>query len=201
MRMVIDVTDLPDLELLASAAEAVASQRRVAVELASVELTRAKANGEDVRTRALRVVEMLGDAGRLVELTSALRNAVPLAVVLAERTAAAVTVAASSSAAPGVGAGTASAAQASTGAHSPAPLIDVEALRRFTQEHAAPPAARVSTEPDPADPQAAETLANLRRAGEAALGPDAGHAPAAAESSEVPAVGDVGGQASVGVPA
>lgn len=170
-RVVLDVADVADLELLAEAAEAVASQRRVAAELFAAELTLAKAAGEDVRTRSVRAIEVLGEAGRLVAAAAALRSTTPapryaLADAAPEATEPATSAASSAQERPAAPAGSTANPKRSRARRAPA-----------------------SAEPDPvalADPQAAETLANLRAAGDAALGPDAGHAPDPEERSEVP---------------
>jgi hypothetical protein len=73
------VLDLPngDFELIAVACEEIAVQRRAAAELASADLGRLKAEGADIRTRAVRLTDVLGEAGRLSVAAAALRGARP----------------------------------------------------------------------------------------------------------------------------
>lgn len=165
MRVVLDVVDLDDLELLAEAAVAEANRLRVAAEGASAEVARDRASGQDIRTRAVRIVGVLGSAGRLIEVARAVRDAKPLSDLSASWSPADV-------AAPG------------------GPLTPPDAVPAPTdgEDAADVLAAQVAAfggaaDPEPVDADAAATLANLQRAGAAALGPDADPTHAAVDDS------------------
>lgn len=153
MRMVIEVADLGDLDLLADAADAEANRFRVAAEAASAEVSRLRAERQDVRTRSVRIVEVLGSAGRLVETARAVRAAVPLDAL------------APASAPVGLRGDV----EDRTPAGDAADVLEAQ-VAAF---------GGTSDPGDPVDPAAAATLAALRAAGTDALGPDADPAAAA----------------------
>jgi hypothetical protein len=179
MRLVVEM-ELEDLELLAEAAEAEASRCRVAAELASAEVARARAAKEDVRTRSVRIVEVLGQAGRLVASAAAVRAAVPLAAT---------------SEAPVVRLDVFGVPEAAEGHTAPPP--DADTLRAALATLKAAPAT-ASAAPEPVAPldEAAladldpgqVTAARLAHAGRAALGPDADRAPSPEEATSLDAL-------------
>lgn len=156
MRVHLDIHDTDDLELLAAAAEAEAARYRVAAEHASGELARLKAAGNDIRTRAVRTVELLGSAARLIQVADAVRAGI--------RT----------------GPDAALDAPVRPAGDSPTPMVPTEDADAVAAQLAAFGTTAPTAAPDePVDPAAAATLAALRAAGPAALGPDAATAGAA----------------------